>query len=74
MLNYAVYAENRSLYNTPPAFAIYALGLVMKWLLAQGRACRDRRGNDRKAAKLYAEIDRTGFYRGTAAQGEIARG
>ena len=36
MLNYAVHAENRSLYNTPPAFAVYALGLVMKWLLAQG--------------------------------------
>src|SRR4029077_2789076 len=31
MLNYAVHAENRSLYNTPPAFAVYALGLVMKW-------------------------------------------
>ena len=36
MLNYAVHAENGSLYNTPPAFAVYALGLVMKWLLAQG--------------------------------------
>ena len=36
MLNYAVHAENRSLYNTPPAFAVYALGLVMKWLIAQG--------------------------------------
>src|ERR1019366_4476380 len=31
MLNYAVHAENGSLYNTPPAFAVYALGLVMKW-------------------------------------------
>ena len=36
MLNYAVHAENSSLYNTPPAFAVYALGLVMKWLRAQG--------------------------------------
>ena len=36
MLNYAVHAENGSLYNTPPAFAVYALGLVMKWLIAQG--------------------------------------
>src|SRR5437667_5632801 len=36
MLNYAVHAENKSLYNTPPAFAVYALGLVMKWLIAQG--------------------------------------
>ena len=67
MLNYAVHAENRSLYNTPPAFAVYTLGLVMKWLIATGRARRrSRRSNERKAAKLYAEIDRTGFYRGTA--------
>ena len=67
MLNYAVHAENGSLYNTPPAFAVYALGLVMKWLIAPGRPRRrSPQVNERKAAKLYAEIDRTGFYRGTA--------
>ncbi len=66
MLNYAVHAENKSLYNTPPAFAVYALGLVMKWLLGQGGLGAIAKINERKAAKLYAEIDRTGFYRGTA--------
>jgi len=66
MLNYAVMAENHSLYNTPPAFGVYALGLVMKWLLAEGGLAAIERKNQRKAAKLYAEIDRTGFYRGTA--------
>jgi phosphoserine aminotransferase len=66
MLNYAVHAENGSLYNTPPAFAVYALGLVMKWLLAQGGLPAIATINERKAGKLYAEIDRTGFYRGTA--------
>jgi phosphoserine aminotransferase len=66
MLNYAVHAENKSLYNTPPAFAVYALGLVMKWLIAQGGLTAIHGVNERKAAKLYAEIDRTGFYRGTA--------
>ena len=66
MLNYAVHAENKSLYNTPPAFAVYALGLVMKWLLDQGGLSAIARVNERKAGKLYAEIDRTGFYRGTA--------
>src|SRR5262249_10892754 len=65
-LNYAVHAENGSLYNTPPAFAVYAVGLVMKWLLAQGGLARIAVANERKAARLYAEIDRTGFYRGTA--------
>jgi phosphoserine aminotransferase len=66
MLNYAVHAENGSLYNTPPAFGVYAVGLVMKWLLAQGGLAKMAVVNDRKAEKLYAEIDRTGFYRGTA--------
>jgi phosphoserine aminotransferase len=66
MLNYAVHAENGSLYNTPPAFGVYALGLVMKWLIAQGGLQAIAVVNERKAAKLYAEIDRSGFYRGTA--------
>jgi phosphoserine aminotransferase len=66
MLNYAVHAENSSLYNTPPSFAVYALGLVMKWLLKQGGLRAIAVANERKAAKLYSEIDRTGFYRGTA--------
>jgi phosphoserine aminotransferase len=66
MLNYAVHAENGSMYNTPPCFAIYLMGLVAKWALAQGGVSALAAINERKAAKLYAEIDRTGFYRGTA--------
>ena len=66
MLNYAVQAENGSMYNTPPCFGIYLMGLVMKWALAQGGLTAIAARNQRKAAKLYAEIDRTGFYRGTA--------
>jgi len=66
MMTYAVHAANKSLYNTPPAFAVYALGLVMKWLKAQGGLDAAARVNERKAAKLYGEVDRTGFYRGTA--------
>jgi phosphoserine aminotransferase len=66
MLNYAVHAENTSLYNTPPAFAVYTLGLVMKWLLRLGGLKTIATANERKAAQLYAEIDRTDFYRGTA--------
>jgi len=66
MLNYAVHAENGSLYSTPPAFAVYTMGLVMKWLRRQGGLAAIEQVNVRKAGKLYAEIDRTGFYRGTA--------
>ena len=66
MLNYATHAENGSLYNTPPVFAIYGVGLVLQWLRAQGGLQAIAKVNQRKAAKLYAEIDRTGFYRPTA--------
>ena len=68
MLNYAVHAENGSMYNTPPAFAVYAMGLVMKWLIGQGGLSAIAQVNERKAQKLYDEIDRSGFYRGTAAK------
>jgi phosphoserine aminotransferase len=66
MLNYAVHAENGSLYNTPPAFGIYVLGLVVEWLLEQGGLPAIAAVNERKAGKLYAELDRTGFWRPTA--------
>jgi phosphoserine aminotransferase len=66
MMNYAVHAENGSLYNTPPAFAIYVVGLVAEWLLAQGGLPAIAQVNQRKASKLYAELDRTGFWRPTA--------
>jgi phosphoserine aminotransferase len=66
MLSYAVHAENGSLYNTPPVFAIYMLGLVMRWLIGQGGLAAVATINERKASKLYAQIDQTGFYRGTA--------
>ena len=66
MLSYAVHAENGSMFNTPPVFAIYMLGLVTRWLIGQGGLGAIAAVNERKAGKLYAEIDRTGFYRGTA--------
>lgn len=68
MLNYAVHAENGSMYNTPPCFGIYLMGLVAKWALDQGGLSEISKRNERKAQKLYAEIDRTGFYRGTASR------
>ena len=66
MLNYQVHAENNSLYNTPNTFGVYILGLTMKWLKSLGGLAGIEKINERKAAKVYAEIDRTGFYRGTA--------
>jgi phosphoserine aminotransferase len=69
MLNYNTHAKENSLYNTPPVFAIYTVGLVMKWLQANGGLAAAAERNARKAGKLYDEIDRTGFYRGHAEKG-----
>jgi phosphoserine aminotransferase len=66
MLSYAVHAEHGSLYNTPPVFSIYLMGLVVAWIKGQGGLAAVAIRNERKAHKLYAEIDRSGFYRGTA--------
>ncbi|MEX2270816.1 MAG: 3-phosphoserine/phosphohydroxythreonine transaminase [Vicinamibacterales bacterium] len=66
MLSYKVHAENGSLFNTPPVFAIYVLRLVLTWLLANGGLEAMAAQNERKANLLYSEIDRTGFYRGHA--------
>ena len=66
MLSYKVQADNNSLYNTPPTFGVYLLGLTMQWLKSLGGLAGIAAINERKAGKLYAEIDRTGFYRGTA--------
>ena len=66
MLSYKVMAESNSLYNTPNTFGVYLLGLTMKWLKSLGGLEGIAARNARKAAKLYAEIDRSDFYRGTA--------
>jgi phosphoserine aminotransferase len=66
MLSYAVQAENNSLYNTPPTFGIYVLGLVVRWLIDLGGLVAIGAINEGKAGRLYAELDRTGFWRPTA--------
>ena len=73
MLQYGVQAENKSLYNTPPVFPIYVMRLVLRWILKQGGLAAVERVNLRKADKLYAEIDRTGFYRGHAQKDSRSR-
>jgi phosphoserine aminotransferase len=72
-LQYSVQVENKSMYNTPPVFSVYIMRLVLKWLIAQGGLEAIEKQNIRKAEKLYAEIDRTGFYRGHAAKDSRSR-
>ena len=68
MLNYKVHAENNSLYNTPNTFGIYILGLTVRWIRSLGGLAAVAAINQRKAGKIYAQIDRTGFYQGTASK------
>jgi phosphoserine aminotransferase len=63
MLNYKTMADNASLYNTPPVFGIYILGLVLKWLIKEGGLGAMAAVNDRKAKTLYDELDRTEYWR-----------
>ena len=63
MLSYRVQAESGSLYNTPPVFGIYVLRLVLKWLVANGGLSAIQKLNERKAAVLYHELDRSPFWR-----------
>ena len=66
LMRYATYVKGGSRPNTPPVFAIYVVSLVTAWLRGQGGLAAMAERNERKAAKLYAAIDRTDFYRGVA--------
>ena len=62
MLNWKVAADNDSMYNTPPTFAIYLAGLVFDWLKQLGGLQAMEVINRRKAEKLYSAIDTSNFY------------
>jgi phosphoserine aminotransferase len=61
--DYKQMAADGSMSNTPPTFGWYIAGLVFKWLQRKGGLAAMGAQNRRKAADLYAQIDRTGFYR-----------
>jgi phosphoserine aminotransferase len=61
--DYRQMAADGSMSNTPPTFGWYIAGLVFKWLQRQGGLAAMGAQNRRKAADLYAQIDRSGFYR-----------
>jgi phosphoserine aminotransferase len=62
MLQYKTYVEKDSMFNTPPTFPIYTMGLVMKWLKAQGGITEIEEINDAKSEVIYELIDQTKFY------------
>jgi phosphoserine aminotransferase len=66
LFQYKHIKANDSLSNTAPTFPIYILSLVTRWLLDQGGLAGIQQQNEEKAAKLYAAIDGSDFYKGTA--------
>jgi phosphoserine aminotransferase len=64
ILQYRTYIKEKSLYNTPPTFAIYIVGLVMEWIEAEGGITAIEKRNNTKAKLLYDTIESSkGFYR-----------
>ncbi len=63
MLDYKTHADNDSMYNTPPTYAIYIAGLVFQWLKKNGGIAAMEKDNIAKARLLYDAIDASnGFY------------
>lgn len=67
MLRYTTFAEKKSMFNTPPCFAIYVVGLVAKWLEETvGGLDKMEALNRQKGKLLYDYLDTQNFYNGTA--------
>jgi phosphoserine aminotransferase len=65
MLDYKTHADEGSMYNTPPCYAIYIAGLVFEWLLEKGGIKAMEKENKKKAAILYDFLDQSKMFKGT---------
>ncbi len=65
MLRYKTHADEKSLYNTPPAYGIYICGKVFKWLKNLGGLEAMKELNEKKAAILYDYLDQSQMFTGT---------
>lgn len=64
ILNYKMHIEKESMYNTPAVFAVYVSMLTLKWIKEKGGTVAIEKENNKKAAHLYAEIDRNPLFKG----------
>lgn len=65
MLNYREMIKNESMYNTPPTYAIYILGLVLDWVIEMGGLEGMKKNNEMKAALLYDYLDQSKLFKTT---------
>ncbi len=67
MLRYDTHVSTNSLYNTPPSFSVYLVGLMLKWVKERGGVAATEQYNRDKTKLIYDTIDQSGgFYRGFA--------
>jgi len=71
MLAYKTHVDKDSLFNTPPVFQIYVVGLVIQWIKDQGGLVEVEKINRKKTELLYGTMDSMAdFYRGTVTDKE----
>jgi phosphoserine aminotransferase len=73
LYDYQIHAQNDSMYNTPPTYAMYITGLVLTWLKKQGGLAAMEKINIAKASLLYDYLDSTGFYHCPVAKADRSR-
>ncbi len=73
MYRYKTHVEHASMYNTPPTYAIYIMGLVMEWLKKQGGLSAMEQRNITKAKLIYDLIDASSFYHCPVAKPDRSR-
>jgi len=62
VLQYRTHIKEKSLYHTPPTFAVYVVGLVLEWIESTGGIAAIEKRNDAKAKLLYDTIEASGGY------------
>ncbi len=65
MFNYQIHADNGSMYNTPPTYAIYIMKLVLEWIKEKGGIAAIQKINEEKAKILYDFLDSSKMFKGT---------
>ena len=65
MFNYQIDADNGSMYNTPPTYAIYIMKLVLEWIKEKGGIAAIQKINEEKAKILYDFLDSSNMFKGT---------
>ncbi len=73
ILQYRTFIKDKSLYNTPPTFGVYAMGLVLDWIEENGGLAAIEKRNEAKARLLYDTIDASGYYKCPVENGSRSR-